>query len=180
MYMIGTLPLICNLKSWYPNSHQSWYADYFSAIGKLEDMHLLFDALTDICPSFGYFPNSFKSIIFNPCKQVEKADYYFNKVHGHNFSITTGICHLRGFVGEKLQRDETFSSNTSDWVYGVTKLTIVATKNQPHAAFTNFSKSLQHEWTLIQRVIPGIGHLFMIWNGQSLPTFFLFFLTSRL
>ena len=37
---------------------------------------------------------------------------------------------------------------------------MVATKNHPHAAFTGFSKSLQHEWTFIQRFIPSIGHLF--------------------
>ena len=160
MYAIGPLPLIHKLKSMYPNSHQSWYADDSSAIDTLEDLHSLFDALVDIGPSFGYFPNGSKSIVVVPSEHVERANHYFNKVHGHNFSIKTGARHLGCFVGDEVLRDKYVSSKISDWVYGVSKLAMVATKNQPHAAFTGFFKSLQHEWTFIQRFIPGIGRLF--------------------
>ena len=140
--------------------HQSWYADDASAIGTLEDLHLLFDALVDIGPSFGYLPNGSKSTVIVSCDGVTRADYYFNSVHDRKFKVEIGSHHLGGFVGDETLRDEYVSSKVRDWVYGVERLAMVATKNQPHAAFTGFTKSLQHEWTFIQRVISGIGHLF--------------------
>ena len=48
----------------------------------------------------------------------------------------------------------------SEWTFAVERLAMVATKKNPQAAFTGLSKSLQHQWTYLQRVIPDIGPLF--------------------
>ena len=37
---------------------------------------------------------------------------------------------------------------------------MVATQKYPHAAYTGLTKSLQHQWTHLQRVVPGIDPLF--------------------
>ena len=37
---------------------------------------------------------------------------------------------------------------------------MVASQHFPHSAFTGMTKSLQHQWTFFQRVIPNIAHLF--------------------
>ena len=159
-YAIGTLPLIRQLKKHRPEPHQSWYADNASAIGKFEDLHLLFKDLATFGSSYGYLPNSSKSILVVPEDRVERAKHYFNDVHGYNFSIQTGARYLGGFIGSDNLRDEYVSSKVTDWVYGVEKLAMVATKNQSHAAYTGFTKSFQHEWTYFQRTIGGIAHLF--------------------
>ena len=39
-------------------------------------------------------------------------------------------------------------------------LSLVATEYYPHSAFTGLTKSLQHQWTHTQRVIPDIAPLF--------------------
>ena len=87
-------------------------------------------------------PNGFKSTVLVPRDDAERADYYLNIVHDHKFSIKTGSRHLGSFVGDKTLRDEYISSKVGNWVYGVEKFAIVATKNQPHADFTGFPKSL--------------------------------------
>ena len=70
MYAMGTLPLICKLKSLHPDLFQSWYADDASAMGKLTHLHTLFQALELYGPEYGYIPNASKSILIVPESQI--------------------------------------------------------------------------------------------------------------
>ena len=48
-----------------------------------------------------------------------------------------------------------------EWVSIVKELSIVANQHFPYSAYTGMNKSLQHQWTFFQRVIPNIAQLLL-------------------
>ena len=52
------------------------------------------------------------------------------------------------------------SEKVLEWVSTVEELLMLANQLFPHSTYTGLTKSLQHQWTFFQRVIPNIAHLF--------------------
>ena len=52
------------------------------------------------------------------------------------------------------------SEKVLEWVSTVKELSMVANQYFPHSTYTGLTKSVQHQWTFFQHVIPNIAHLF--------------------
>lgn len=157
-YGVGILPLIRTLKSNHPTLHQSWYADDASAIGTLEQIGAYFRELTEIGPSYGYFPEPSKSIlIVRPHSENQARDYLQSE--SFNFELKTGDRYLGGFVGETSSREEWLKEKISDWTLGIQELASVASW-YPQTAYAGLQKSLQAEWQYLQRVTGNVSEMF--------------------
>jgi hypothetical protein len=104
-------------------------------------------------PARGYYPEPSKSIFVpdNPeamedCKR-ELADF--------NFIFRTGSRYVGGFVGDDEAKQAWLEPQIQQWVDGVEKLAKVA-RRFPQTAYAGLAKSLQMEWTYLQRVMPGL------------------------
>ena len=71
----------------------------------------------------------------------------------------TGKRYLGGFLGTRAELEAYVREKIVDWVDNV-KVLSRAAKRYPQSAYCVFTKSLQAEWIYIQRILPGIGHLF--------------------
>merc|ERR1711865_1078029 len=67
-----------------------------------------------------------------------------------------GARYLGGFVGSTSLRDAHVEAKISDWVYAIERLALVAKHRRSQSAFSGLTKVLQHQWTYLQRVTPGI------------------------
>ena len=76
------------------------------------------------------------------------------------FEICTGTRYLGGYIGCEDGRDKYITKKVLSWESTVRELAMVANQHYPHSAYTGLTKSLQHQWTYFQRVIPNIAHLF--------------------
>ena len=154
MYAIGTLPLIRSLRD--PSRWtQIWYADDASAGGSLEDIHEWFSLLCSQGPAFGYFPEPSKSfvVIDEYCKT--KAENLF---HDLGVQVVTSHSYLGGFIGDLHDRDVFVHQKVNKWVNYVNMFSDIALI-QPQLAYTAVTRSLQHEWTFLLRVLPDCGLL---------------------
>ena len=86
----------------------------------------------------------------------------------------TGHRFLGGFLGSYSERDEYVMSKVCKWVgYGDVLAGTAIT--QPQFAYAALSRSLQHKWKFLLRVVPQCGQLF-----QELEmSFFSCFCTSH-
>lgn len=96
-------------------------------------------------------------------------------VHQHNleadktafadlgFIVTTGSCHLGGFVGEEDVLGNWLEEKAGAWADTVSELANTA-KKCPQSACTDLQKSLQQEWQFVQRVAHGSGNKFDVWT----------------
>eukprot|EP00957_Ditylum_brightwellii_P052738 3997815-Ditylum_brightwellii.AAC.1 len=66
------------------------------------------------------------------------------------FKIRKGFRYLRGYVGEGT--DEYVADKVKDWVKSV-KCFLPMVMRNPQAVHTAFSRSLQHKWSFLQRVV---------------------------
>ena len=73
--------------------------------------------------------------------------------------VVTGHRFLGGFIGSPMERDEYVMSKVDRWVRHIDVLSEAAS-SQPQLAYTVLSRSLQHEWTFLLRVVPQCGQLF--------------------
>jgi hypothetical protein len=175
-YGIGILPMIKHLKTLYPDLKQPWYADDAGALGSFDDIIRMFTELVRIGPDFGYFPNPSKSILVTPATKLEYAEQHFNQTYDLGFKICSGHRYLGGFVGDSASRKEYVSSKISTWVQTVGQLSMVASEKYSHSAYTGYTKSLQHQWTFLQRVVPNIDDMFQpledMINSSFIPALF--------
>jgi hypothetical protein len=155
-YGIGILPMIRQLKTKYPELRQPWYADDAGALGSFDDIIRMFTELMKIGPDFGYFPNPSKSILITPTSKLDYAEQHFNHTYDLGVSVCSGHRYLGGFIGDTASRDDYISSKISSWTQTVKQLSMVALEKYSHSAYTGYTKSLQHQWTFLQRVIPNI------------------------
>ena len=155
-YGIGILPLIKKLKVLHPACTQPWYADDAGAAGTFESIASFFKDLLRFGPDFGYFPEPTKSVLVARPIEADSAEVYFNLQHRFGFQISDGHRYLGGFIGSLSSRDTWLQSRLSDWIFGIRALSEVATK-YPQTAYAGLQKSLQQEWTFLQRVLPEIG-----------------------
>ena len=73
--------------------------------------------------------------------------------------IVTGSRYLGGFVGDGVADDSWLDEKVQGLAESVTTLARVACKH-PQSAYTGLQKSLQQEWSFVQRVTPGIRDAF--------------------
>ena len=66
---------------------------------------------------------------------------------------------LGGFVGVEVEANKWASVKIDSWAKSISILSEVA-KKQPQTAYVAVSKSLQNEWSYLQRVFPTCGELF--------------------
>ena len=155
MYAIGTLPLICSLNN--PTRWtQLWYADDASAGGLLPDLHEWFSLVCSRGPAFGYFPEPRKSVLVVSQNFKMEAEAKFSNL---GVKVVTGNRFLGGFVGDLSDQNSYVTSKVQKWVGHIKVLSDVATA-QPQLAYAAFTKSLQHEWAFLMRVVPDCGPLF--------------------
>ena len=89
-------------------------------------------------------------------KSKEKATELFNEL---GVKVVTSQRFLGGYVGDRESTEEYVQQQVQNWVHRVEKLTNTAT-SQPQAAYAALTKSLQVEWTYLQRVIPNCATAF--------------------
>jgi hypothetical protein len=104
-------------------------------------------------PARGYYPEPSKSI-FVPCTP-EATDECKRRLAEFEFQFRDGSRYVGGFIGSDDAKREWLEPQIQKWVAGIETLSRVA-KRYPQTAYAGLVKSLQTEWTYLQRVVPGI------------------------
>ena len=152
-YAIGNLPFIRKLKQ--PSKWiQNWYADDGSCLGPFHSLVEWLKIVQDEEPKHGYFNETSKNIVIVAPQFKEQAQALFQEF---GIQVLTGHRFLGSFVGSELDQNEWLKGKTDFWAKSIKKLAEIA-KSDPHSAFVAVSKSLQNEWSFIQRVLPTDEH----------------------
>ena len=78
--------------------------------------------------------------------------------------VVNGYCFLGGFIGDRESTKQFLDNKITGWVNNLLKLSKAA-ESQPQAAFAALSKSMQFEWSYLQRILPSCEEAFTpIWN----------------
>lgn len=100
-------------------------------------------------PKWGYFPEANKCVLIVKPGFEEQAKDIF---HDFNIKVDTSSKFLGVFVGNTNKKVSFVQEKVQEWVQCIQKLSTAA-KEYPQAAHAVMSKSLQFEWSFIQRVI---------------------------
>ena len=153
MYAIATIPLITRLNHL---AKQVWYADDAAACDSLSRLRQWWDLLTEIGPSFGYFPNALKTHLLVKPEFVHDASVLFADT-----SITISSDGHR-YLGSVIGSDQFVSSYVKEqvvlWQQELHCLSVFA-ESQPHASFTVLTHGLISKWSFLSRTTPNIGVL---------------------
>ena len=167
IYASSTLPLI---KSLYNPSTlvQNWYADDSSCAAKLPHLLKWFQRLCELGPKYGYYPEPKKTILIVDPTFKDEANVIFQPF---GISVVSDHRFLGGFIGGSDSTRQFVQSKVTEWISCIMELSKAAEK-YPQAAFSVLSKSLQFEWTYLQRVVSDCSAAFApVWD--ALNTFFL-------
>ena len=167
IYAVALLPLVKSLKV-KENRLQTWYADDSACIGNIKEVRSWYDQLAEQGPAYGYFPEPKKSCLIVTPQFEDEARIVFGDlgvqiVNGHRF--------LGGVIGDCMIADDFVRKKVAMWVDCVVKLSKAATKS-PQAAYTALSKSLQCEWSYLQRVMHNCGGAFVPLQDVILKAFY--------
>jgi len=130
-------------------------------------IHQWFDLLLRIGPSFGYFPNPYKSSIVVDSTSKCAVEHLFGPL---GVKVVCDHRFLGGFLGGATARDAFVLDKVHQWISDIQHLSRMAVP-QPQAAYTALSKSLQHEWIFLQRVIPEFRTLLVDLERTLLSSF---------
>ena len=171
VYGLGILPQTRKLKN--PSKHkQNWYANDSGCFAQLLQLKEWLELLIIEGPKYGYFPEPHKSYLVVHPDFVEEAKEMFKDL---KVIVVTGQKFLGGFIGGLSDLTEWMEKKVEIWANSVKKLTEVA-KQQPQSACVAFTKSLQCEWTYVQRVISNSGEFFSplksVINEYFIPALF--------
>jgi len=150
VYGIGILPLTRKLKNTVKYT-QNWFADDSACIGELQSLLIWIELLLEEGPKSGYYLQLEKCYCIVDPSYLEEANLLFSK---KSIKIVTGSKYVGGYVGSEQDLDEWLSEKVMKWVKSVNCLASAA-EQFPHSAHTVLTKSLQHEWGYIQRIIAG-------------------------
>ena len=167
IYAIATIPLIRKL-NYISNITQLWYADNSSAISGLSHLRMWLDLLIEIGPYYGYTPEPHKSSLIVKSDSIDSATRVFGDI---GIKVVTSCRFLCGIIGSSGECDEFVSTKTEEWEQHVNLLCDLA-KDQPQAAYVALTRSLQNEWSFLQRVVPHCGHHFQ-WVENALACNFI-------
>ena len=89
--------------------------------------------------------------------------------------VTTSHRLLGGVIGDQSGSVDHVNGCVSGWITTITKLAHIA-ETQPQLSYSAYTRSIQSQWSYLQRVVPECGHLFesvdKIVTERLLPTFF--------
>ena len=122
----------------------------------MRELRNWFNVLCSRGPSFGYHPEPTKSFIVVDERWRSEAVAVFGDL---GVQVVTGHRFLDGFIGSQSEKDEYVMSKVRRWV-GHLDVLAEAASTQPQLAYAALSRSLQHEWTFLLRVVPQCGQLF--------------------
>ena len=169
MYAVSSLPLISSLNN-PARLTEIWYADDTLACSTLDSIQEWFCQLKEKGPKFGYFPERSTSYLVVDPEYVPQAEEIFA-----NLGINVECNHilLGGVIGSYSGKKAFVEDLVKKWISELECLTKIAA-SQPQAAFSAFTKSVQFQWTYVQRVTPDCQSLFTdletaIWE-KFLPT----------
>ncbi len=166
LYSVAVLPLVHSLidcDKW----KQNWYADDSSCVGGLMSIKEWFDRLSNRGPAYGYYLQPAKSILVVHPSFVVEADRMFSDL---GIRVVTGGRFLGGFIGDDKSVDDYVRKKIDGWVKCVEKMAGVAA-HQPQAAYTAMIKSLQSEWSFLQRVVPECKKSFSVLRDKICEVF---------
>ena len=168
IYALATIPLLGHPTE---GTH-IWYVDDASACSKLQYLKEWFDHLLQVGPSYGYHPEPSKCILVVHSDHLLSAHYLFNS---YGVKVLTSSTLLGGVIGDH----DGFVSYVSDCVNGwmsVVKNLVLIAESQPQLAYSAFTRSVQSQWTYLQRVVPNCGSFFnpleQLISQQFIPTIF--------
>ena len=102
-------------------------------------------------PKFGDFPEPDKSYLVVHPDFMDKAKEHFKDF---NINIVTAQRFLGGLIGWSIGTEIWLQNKITSWLQAISSVTAAAV-DYPQAAFISFTKSLQNEWSFIQRVLLG-------------------------
>jgi hypothetical protein len=157
LYGVALLPLIDSLRRAVLTVLQPWYADDAAMVGPVEGLAEATRLLAREGPSRGYYPEPAKSI-FVGCK-ADEAETCRQALAEFNFQFREGSRCAGGFIASEAAQAEWIEPQIQKWVGGIVLLARVA-RRFPQMAYAGLVKSLQTEWTYLQRIVPGSDALF--------------------
>ena len=166
-YGLGTLPLIRALKQAQSSSLHIWYADDASFGGKFQQIEHLYKELCRLGPSYGYYPEENKCTLIVHDEAAPHAKQYFKN---YGFKISHGKRFLGGYIGSSEEREKYITDKILGWETAISDISKVA-HTFPQSAYTALSKSLQHEWSYLQRVTPQVSDTFQRLDQRLRNTF---------
>ena len=102
--------------------------------------------------AWGYYPEPTKIVLVVAERNVPRAKEYFR---GMGIQVVAGSRYLGGYVGKRAAEVVWIQEKVEGWAESVQTLAGVACK-QPQSAYAGLQKSLQQEWSFVQRVNLGI------------------------
>ena len=120
-------------------------------------------------PKYGYFPEPEKSYLVVHPNLLDEAKLLFKDIQ-INIVTYTGHRFLGGYGGSSADCQDWVQKKIEVWINSVHALSKAANL-QPQASFVAFTRSLQAEWTFLQRVIAGTEVLFTPLRSVIVSTF---------
>ncbi len=108
-----------------------------------------FRRLRERGPAYGYYPEPTKSHIVTRPELVDQARRIFSPL---GVKVHTDYRFLGGCIGTTEGAQRYVEEKVKGWVASVQSLSCAAVRS-PQAALAGFTKSLQHEWSYVQRVV---------------------------
>ena len=128
----------------------NWYADDSSCDW--------LDKLCDLGPKYGYHPESVKCILIVDAEYEAEAKSIFQHL---GIMVVKSYHFLGGFIGDSETTRQVLHNKITGWVKNLLKLSKAA-ESQPLAAFSALSKSMQFEWSYLQRILPVVLKLLFL------------------
>jgi len=146
---------------------QNWYADDSSCQSDLESILVWLQLLVKEGPKYGYYPSPEKSYLVVHPNFVERAQTLFADF---KVNVVTGFRFLGGFIGDFQETENWINEKVKTWVKAIECLSKAA-EQQPHLAHVSLTKSLQNEWSYVQRVVANVEKPFTLLRTALESTF---------
>jgi len=147
---------------------QNWYADDSACLAQLQFILEWLKLLIKEGPKYGYFPEPDKSYLVVHPNFIDEANKLFVDF---KVNVVTGKRFLGGFVGGTQETEEWIGEKVRVWVKSINCLSKAA-ETQPHLAYVSLSKSLQNEWSFVQRVVLNLDKPFSLLKISIQSNFF--------
>ena len=156
IYGLTPVPLSKFLREQTPTVIQPFYADDLSFSGDASDIAQAMRLLQHHGPSRGYFPEPTKSIVLCTESEEFQAKQFLDEFQ---FIYKRCSCYIGGLIGATTCLTKWVNDQVESWVRSI-KLLSRAAKRFPQTSFAALTRSLQTEWTYLQRVVPDVAPSF--------------------
>ena len=156
LYGLALVPLAEQLREACPGTIQAWYADNCAFVGSVTGIARAMRLLNQLGPARGYFPEPEKSILVARGEDSARAKEILAEF---NFQHKEGSRYIGGFIGDDASLQLFLKGKVDGWVESV-KIFARAARRYPQSAYAGLTKSLQMEWSYLQRVVPNAWTFF--------------------